>query len=397
MSNPFDGWKNPPAPQSKTAPLPNAMPSNAIPTPNAPNSASDAALLAVSVRLRVEDAGGHSCGSGTIIDARNGKALILTCGHIFRDSQGKGKIDVDVFTPGGLQRAQGQLVSYSVPDLNGQEGNAKADIGLVAISVNGPVATAPVAPLGFRLGQGMAVASVGCNGGDIPSVRRSQVTSLNKFVGAPNVQVAGQPVEGRSGGGLFSAEGYVVGVCNAADPSDKEGLFAALDSIYAELDRAELAFIYKTSSGSPATSPEVAPTSAIAATTAPPAPILAMNAASGLAPITPPAAAMPPSPIAMPAPDQAALDEIHRRQKEGSEVVIIIRPRDNSNAKSEVFMLDRASSEFRRQIANEAKPQEKVYQETSMELAKPRKVLLEWSIDGQATAPTNRAEASSRP
>ena len=96
------------------------------------------------------------------------------------------------------------------------------------------------------------VASVGCNNGGPPTVLHSQVTSLDKFQGPPNVEVAGQPVEGRSGGGLFSSEGYVIGVCNAADPSDKEGLFAALASIYAELDQDKLAFVYKSSSENPA-------------------------------------------------------------------------------------------------------------------------------------------------
>ena len=65
-----------------------------------PPPASDAAMLAAGVRLRVEDPQGHSCGSGTIIDARAGsEALVLTCGHLFRDSKGTGKIDVDVSVP----------------------------------------------------------------------------------------------------------------------------------------------------------------------------------------------------------------------------------------------------------------------------------------------------------
>ena len=97
----------------------------------------------------------------------------------------------------------------------------------------------------------MPVASVGCNNGEPPTVRHSQVTSLDKYQGPPTVEVAGQPVEGRSGGGLFSSEGYVIGVCNAADPSDKEGLFAALASIYAELDQDQLAFVYKSPSENP--------------------------------------------------------------------------------------------------------------------------------------------------
>ena len=57
----------------------------------------DATLIAASVRLRVEDPDGRSCGSGTIIDSRGGEALVLTCGHIFRDSHGKGRIEVDLF------------------------------------------------------------------------------------------------------------------------------------------------------------------------------------------------------------------------------------------------------------------------------------------------------------
>ncbi len=62
-----------------------------------PPRISPAKLLEASVRLTIEDRDGFSYGSGTIIDARQGEALVLTCGHIFRDSQGKGKILVDVF------------------------------------------------------------------------------------------------------------------------------------------------------------------------------------------------------------------------------------------------------------------------------------------------------------
>ena len=51
------------------------------------------------MRLTIEDRDGFSYGSGTIIIARQGEALVLTCGHIFRDSQGKGKILIDVFGP----------------------------------------------------------------------------------------------------------------------------------------------------------------------------------------------------------------------------------------------------------------------------------------------------------
>ena len=72
-----------------------------------PAAASRTHLLEASVRLTIEDRDGFSYGSGTIIDARQGEALVLTCGHIFRDSQGKGKILVDVFGPQPTAKLEG--------------------------------------------------------------------------------------------------------------------------------------------------------------------------------------------------------------------------------------------------------------------------------------------------
>ncbi len=37
---------------------------------------------------RSQDATGHSFGTGTIVDARGGEALVLTCAHLFRDGEG---------------------------------------------------------------------------------------------------------------------------------------------------------------------------------------------------------------------------------------------------------------------------------------------------------------------
>ena len=228
--------------------------------PKAP-PVTDAAMLAASVRLRVEDSQGHSCGSGTIIDARTGgEALVLTCGHLFRDSQGTGKIDVDVFGPAGAARVPGRLVAYDL----------ERDVGLVAFRPQGPVTVARVAPPGYPLRAGDAVTSVGCNNGNDPTVQHSRITMLDRFrdpvelrggtvVGVPhapwNLQVAGEPVVGRSGGGLFSADGMVIGVCNAKEPEGHEGLFAALGSIHAALDQQELASLYKQAVAPPALVP----------------------------------------------------------------------------------------------------------------------------------------------
>jgi len=334
-----------------------------------PASPLEARLLAASVRIRVEDKDGHSCGSGTIIDARGGEALVLTCGHVFRDSQGQGRIVVDLFQDGEPRQAPGRLISY---DLN-------RDLGLVAIRPPGPVVTVPLAPPGYRIERGQAVISVGCSHGGPPTLRRSQITSLDKFLGPPNIQVAGQPVDGRSGGGLFSEEGYLIGVCNAADPSDKEGLFAALSSIHAELDRAQLAFIYRNPTTdvamtNPATTGGNSPTVA----SAPPMSQADGEAARGLN-----------------AHERAALEEIRRRLDEGAEVVCIIRPRNLPQAKSEVIILDRASPEFLERLAEEKRRPPLERRLTSLEQPTQKK-LIEWAAPEAPQQPP-REERNSLP
>jgi hypothetical protein len=296
---------------------------------------------------------------------------------------------------------------------------------LIAIQPPCAVGVARLAPPNYRITRGTAVASVGCNNGQDPTVRRSQITSLDKFLGPPNIQVAGQPVEGRSGGGLFSPEGYVIGVCNAADPSDQEGLFAAPGSIRAELDKDRLAFIYNTPSDAP-TAQLAAMTNANAVAPAMPGvlpgpiptarPTAAEVAAtSGLqVPAAEPSAGLSPN-------EQATIEELRRRLKEGAEIVCVIRPRGQSNAKSEIIRLDHASPEFLKQLAAEARVHDlkqlaadatktrdtipASYEEpkkqrpepqilkgsapSSSAPSKPRKVILEW------TAP-NGAPAASR-
>ncbi len=196
-------------------------------------------LLAASVRIKVNDPSGYSFGSGTIIDARGEKALVLTCGHLFRDSRGRGQVLVDLFGPGAPQGIPAQLIGY----------NLRRDLALLVIRPGVPVVAAPVAPMGYRVRVGDPVVSIGCDHGRPPTLWRSRITSLDRFAGPPNVQAAGQPVIGRSGGGLFSREGYLVGVCNAAIPSENQGLYAALGAIHAELNARGLAFVYRRPQG----------------------------------------------------------------------------------------------------------------------------------------------------
>jgi thiol-disulfide isomerase/thioredoxin len=310
-----------------------------VPTPPAAHGppaaiASRGRILEASVRLTIEDRDGFSYGSGTIIDARQGEALILTCGHIFRDSQGKGKILVDVFGPQSVSKLEGSIVSYDLA----------RDVGLISIRPRVPVTVARVAPPGHRLLPGDRVTSIGCDHGAAPTPRDSKVTSLNKFAGPKNVEVAGQPVQGRSGGGLFDSEGYVVGVCNAADPADNEGLFAATETIHAQLDQAHLSVVYQTLPGqdggalaggrSGAAGPDRSVASGLTADE--------LRQAAALS--------------QMSAADRAALGPI-KVGAQPAEVICIVRSLGDPKAKPEMFVLDRASQTFLEQLAAERQTQ----------------------------------------
>jgi hypothetical protein len=250
------------------------------------------------------------------------------------------------------------------------------------------------------------VVSVGCDHGADASPRVSRVTTIDKFLGTPNLQVAGQPVQGRSGGGLFSTEGYVIGVCNAADPEDDEGLFAALPAIHAEINQLGLAqfalphepIVSNPPPAMPAEMPAFGnadasatiPTAGVivgagaAAPTAngplpntleptlPTGPIVASasgsnswpaiqappkfsfnsNSIIAAAPTT--AAAPAGAPAALSAREQSLLGDVSA----GAEVVCIVRPLADARAKSRVVVLDRASPEFLAQLADAQRRQE---------------------------------------
>lgn len=178
------------------------------------------------VRIRVEEPRHESVGTGTIIDSINGEALVLTCGHLFRENQGQTKITVETFLNGQIQTYPATLIDFQAKEM---------DIGLIAFRPNASIPVARLIPKNRALTEGQPVFSWGCDRGAAPSRRDSKITKLNRYLGAPNVEVGGEPVEGRSGGGLFDENGELIGVCYAADPELKEGLYNAAEVVYSEL------------------------------------------------------------------------------------------------------------------------------------------------------------------
>ena len=322
-------------------------------------------LIQATARLRVQDPKGASWGTGTVIDCRQGEALILTCGHIFRDSVGEGSIEVDLFGDPSADRLAGQMVSY---DLD-------RDLALVSVFTEAILEPVKIGSVGRSRDVGEGVVTIGCDGGREPTMHVSRVTSVDKYLGPANVQVAGQPVQGRSGGGLFALDGTLLGVCNAADPEDNEGLFAALPSIPEHLDEAGLAFVYRhvypgtenelvgnadksTVPHLPDAMPDFSFDRRDRADAVPTASSGPRSPAEGGDPLsvdqnekqfsTPPlsqAVGDGEQMQGLSTGEQALLDHV-REHGGDAEVICIVRPRGASQADSEVFMLQNASPHF---------------------------------------------------
>ena len=327
------------------------MTAGSLPLDPAQRAALERRLMASTARLLVEDSQGVSRGTGTVIDCRQGEALILTCGHIFRDSKGNGRVEVDLFGPDGPRGVAGQVVSWDL----------KRDLALVSIFTDRQIEPVRVGGAGHSTQPGESVVTVGCDGGDDPTIHHSRITAVDKYLGPANVQVAGQPVQGRSGGGLFACDGTLIGVCNAADPADNEGLFAALPTIHEQLDEAGLAFVYRSvypSGGAgdvasvpsgpvlPSMPAEMPPVSFDRRDRADALP----TAATALTNVPNPAGTNGSVPQKLSPGEQALIDHVWRHDGE-AEVICIVRPRGAAQAPSDVFVLQGTGREFVEQLS----------------------------------------------
>jgi thiol-disulfide isomerase/thioredoxin len=183
--------------------------------------------LAASVRLRIDDGQFFSYATGSIVAIRpDGEVLILTCGHVFRDSQGRGAVDVELFGANRQGPLSGQLVAY---DLD-------RDLGLV--SVRGATGLSPVSLAGGEVyvREGLRAFSIGCDRGAEPTLREGRIAGVNRYLGIPNLVATGRPVVGRSGGGLFDSEGRLLGVCRAADTQVDEGVYVSYVAVRDQLE-----------------------------------------------------------------------------------------------------------------------------------------------------------------
>jgi thiol-disulfide isomerase/thioredoxin len=191
---------------------------------------------AATVRIKVDDGKSEAFGTGTIIDTHSNEALVLTCGHLFRDGQGQSPMTVDVWVDGQKLTYPAKLVHYQADE---------TDIGLIAFAADRPMKSAAVLPQGIQVGERQTVFSYGCDGGADPTRRDTMVTKLNRYLGPSNIEISGAPIQGRSGGGLFDEQGHLIGVCYAADKELDEGLYAGPEVIYQALAHINMSHLYQ--------------------------------------------------------------------------------------------------------------------------------------------------------
>jgi thiol-disulfide isomerase/thioredoxin len=210
------------------------------------------------VRIRV--IGDHSTGfgSGTIISSTPVESVILTCAHIFKldgrkqfaPAEFPRRIMIDLFD-GKLQGTSPARVHF----LESVVGTAvdydfKRDVGLIRIRPGRQLPASRVVPAYWEPKSRMEVLTVGCSEGSDASVWPTVISRsrIQNFLGGNPTYEAVEcdvaPKQGRSGGGLYTQDGYIVGVCNFAEPQGNHGLYATPRSIYNLLDRNQLTALY---------------------------------------------------------------------------------------------------------------------------------------------------------
>lgn len=151
-----------------------------------------AALVALGMSvLRIEAAGarGYALGSGVAVAA----GIVVTNCHVTRDAR-----EIHVVRGGARWRVEAQA----------------ADVEHDLCLLRAPDVTARTVPLGraLALQTGQALLALGYTGGIEMSSSAGEVIELHRHDGAAVIQASSRFNSGASGGGLFDADGRLVGI-----------------------------------------------------------------------------------------------------------------------------------------------------------------------------------------
>jgi thiol-disulfide isomerase/thioredoxin len=204
-------------------------------------------------------------GSGTIIHSTDDETIILTCAHIFHIEELRQapaparfplKVKVDLF--------DGRLSGGKTPQVHTAEVDVPAevidydfsgDVGLIRIRPGRRMPYSEVVPPGWTPRENVKLTTLGCSQGH-------DATAWTTFVTRPTIRLQTQagvyegtecaypPLQGRSGGGLFTLEGVLAGVCDFNDgPKGEHGLYASPKSIHKMLEKHKLQICYAGEAG----------------------------------------------------------------------------------------------------------------------------------------------------
>ncbi len=121
----------------------------------------------------------------------------------------------------------------------------EADVALIAIIPGFQVQPVTIVPQRYRSGVNDRVFSIGFDNGGESSLIESRITSIGRFSGAATFMASTAPVEGRSGGGIFTIDGQLLGICNCAEYTEDKGIYAASSSLYDELKEHKLLAMFQ--------------------------------------------------------------------------------------------------------------------------------------------------------
>ena len=209
------------------------------------------------VRIRVQAEGAVRFGSGTVIQSSPEESLILTCAHTFRPDgelapppdRFPWKIMVDLFD-GKLQGEHPAHVKFDVTT-EGKlvDHDLSRDVGLIRIRPGRTLPASRVVPKRWqpRLRHEDAdhgLLAKATTDGLAHDRHQSRLRGLADNTSYEAIECKTAPKQGRTGGGLFTTDGYLAGVCNYAEPRGDAGLYASPRSIYVLLDRNGLASLH---------------------------------------------------------------------------------------------------------------------------------------------------------
>jgi hypothetical protein len=209
------------------------------------------------VRFRVLNEKSVGFGSGTIIHSTADGSLILAQAHQFKldgpapPGEFPRRIKIDLFD-GKPQGAAAPQAVHFLETVDGElvDCDFRRDISLIRIRPGRRLPASRIVPRRWEPRVGMKMLTIGCSEGHDPTAWQTRITNprCRGLSGNPDyeaIECQTAPKQGRTGGGLFTSDGYLAGVCNFAEPQGDHGLYATPDSIYRLLDRNLLTFLHE--------------------------------------------------------------------------------------------------------------------------------------------------------